>query len=508
MKALLSLLTFIVVFNAFSQTIPPPYINYQATLYDVSGPNPNAPYQGPLTAFINITNELGTLIYQEEHFVTSDQNGLVTIKMGDGLYVAGTVTIFNNIPWTVNKYYLTVDFVIGGITSSTAPEQLVTVPYAFHAGTAGTSLDSWSKMGNASTSPSTNFIGTTDAQDFVVRTNNLERMRVTSTGNIGIGTSNPLAKFDINNDISGSDSSFVVTQNGNTGIGTNFPSSRLHMLGTSLAGQLSTLQSLSSTLTIEAANPGFHNGALLFISSHITANKRGNGIFLFNQNGQNEWFVGRPYAGNAISQPNDEFVIQRLATNTHNEEACALTDGNGNPTATQRFFVVKNNGLTGIGTNAPDQLLSVNGNASKVGGGSWATFSDKRVKRDINSFTDGLNVLMQLKPVTFRYNEKSGYSDLDKSYVGFIAQEVEQIAPYMVERFDDSKGPSGLSDKRQFDESALNKILVNAVKEQQKKIEQLEEMLQKQQLHINQLSSDLKSVMNNLSPQSENVIND
>jgi uncharacterized protein (TIGR02145 family) len=150
MKTLLSILTFLTISTAFSQTIPPPYINYQATLYDVSGPNPNAPYQGPLTAFINITNELGVLIYQEEHFVTTDQNGLVTIKMGDGLYVAGTVTIFNNIPWTVNKYYLTVDFVINGVTSSTAPEQLVTVPYAFHAGTAGNGISSVADNGNGS----------------------------------------------------------------------------------------------------------------------------------------------------------------------------------------------------------------------------------------------------------------------------------------------------------------------------------------------------------------------
>jgi hypothetical protein len=150
MKTLLSILTFLAISTAFSQTIPPPYINYQATLYDVNGPNPNAPYQGSLTAFINITNELGTLIYQEEHFVTSDPNGLVTIKMGDGLYVAGTVTIFNNIPWTVNKYYLTVDFVINGVTSSTAPEQLVTVPYAFHAGTAGNGISSVADNGNGS----------------------------------------------------------------------------------------------------------------------------------------------------------------------------------------------------------------------------------------------------------------------------------------------------------------------------------------------------------------------
>jgi hypothetical protein len=152
MKRLLLFSFWALITNALNaQIIPPPYINYQATLYDVNGPNPNAPYANQsFPAYVNITNELGVLIYQEEHFASTDPNGLVTIKMGDGLYVAGTVSIFNNIPWTVNKYYLTIDFVINGVTSSTAPEQLVTVPYAFHAGTAGNGIASVSDNGNGS----------------------------------------------------------------------------------------------------------------------------------------------------------------------------------------------------------------------------------------------------------------------------------------------------------------------------------------------------------------------
>lgn len=54
----------------------------------------------------------------------------------------------------------------------------------------GTSSD-WTLLGNAGTAPATNFIGTTDAQDFVTRTNNTEKMRVTSAGNVGIGTNAP-----------------------------------------------------------------------------------------------------------------------------------------------------------------------------------------------------------------------------------------------------------------------------------------------------------------------------
>jgi hypothetical protein len=127
-------------------------------------------------------------------------------------------------------------------------------------------------------------------------------------------------------------------------------------------------------------------------------------------------------------------------------------------------------GRLGIATTLPDQRLSVNGNASKTGGGSWATFSDHRVKQDIEPFTDGLDVILKLHPVNYRYNPLSGYSDLTKKYVGFIAQEVEKAAPYMVELYDDSKGISGLADKRQFDESALTKILVNAVQELNDKV--------------------------------------
>lgn len=47
----------------------------------------------------------------------------------------------------------------------------------------------WGLTGTSGSSPSTNFIGTTDAQDFVTRTNSIERARIESSGQIGINTS-------------------------------------------------------------------------------------------------------------------------------------------------------------------------------------------------------------------------------------------------------------------------------------------------------------------------------
>ncbi len=59
--------------------------------------------------------------------------------------------------------------------------------------------DAWRITGNSGTIAGTNYIGTNDAVDFVTKTNNSERMRVTSGGNVGIGTSTPGQKMETMN---------------------------------------------------------------------------------------------------------------------------------------------------------------------------------------------------------------------------------------------------------------------------------------------------------------------
>ncbi len=53
--------------------------------------------------------------------------------------------------------------------------------------------DFWKLTGNAGTTPATNFVGTTDNQDLVLRTNSTEKMRVTSIGAVGINQPAPNA---------------------------------------------------------------------------------------------------------------------------------------------------------------------------------------------------------------------------------------------------------------------------------------------------------------------------
>jgi hypothetical protein len=56
---------------------------------------------------------------------------------------------------------------------------------------------SWNVSGNAGTNPTNEFIGTTDAKDLKIRTNNAVRMTFRSTGKVGIGTSSPSALFQV-----------------------------------------------------------------------------------------------------------------------------------------------------------------------------------------------------------------------------------------------------------------------------------------------------------------------
>lgn len=73
----------------------------------------------------------------------------------------------------------------------------------------------WTISGNAGTSSATNFIGTTDPIDLVVKTNNSERMRILANGNVGIGTTVPDAKLDIRSSVGDPDTTLKVIRNFN-----------------------------------------------------------------------------------------------------------------------------------------------------------------------------------------------------------------------------------------------------------------------------------------------------
>ncbi|MBS1601096.1 MAG: T9SS type A sorting domain-containing protein [Bacteroidetes bacterium] len=56
---------------------------------------------------------------------------------------------------------------------------------------------SWLLTGNSGTNPAFNFLGTTDNQRLVFRTDSIEHMTILPNGNVGIGTSSPLLTMHI-----------------------------------------------------------------------------------------------------------------------------------------------------------------------------------------------------------------------------------------------------------------------------------------------------------------------
>lgn len=133
--------------------------------------------------------------------------------------------------------------------------------------------------------------------------------------------------------------------------------------------------------------------------------------------------------------------------------------------------LVINQGNVGIGTTGPTAKLSVNGSANNPTG-TWGVFSDERIKTVTGNFTDGLNVIKKINPVMYAYTDKAPYRT-DDVQVGIVAQDLEKIAPYMVLK----RSYKEFSDLREVNNQAYVFLLINAVKEQQHKIEDLERSL-------------------------------
>ena len=129
-------------------------------------------------------------------------------------------------------------------------------------------------------------------------------------------------------------------------------------------------------------------------------------------------------------------------------------------------FTITANGQVGIETTAPDNTLTVNGSADKPGGGSWGTFSDGRLKTVAGTYDAGLDAILKLTPVRYRYKEQNamGIKD-DQEHIGFVAQEVEKVIPEAVSR--NSRGYLLLNN------DPILWTMLNAIKQQQAEIEAL-----------------------------------
>jgi hypothetical protein len=161
-----------------------------------------------------------------------------------------------------------------------------------------------------------------------------------------------------------------------------------------------------------------------------------------------------------------------------------LTVG-GTYAPTTRMFIGPT-GHVGIGmSTAPAHLLQLGlDDAAKPSTNTWTIASDGRLKdpESIEPFTEGLDFIESLpQPVWFRYRKESGFPN-DKRVVGWIAQDVAAVAPFMIRRTrqkldeNDSEEAETLS----LNTNELPYALVNSVKELRSQIAELKKMVQRQ----------------------------
>jgi hypothetical protein len=171
----------------------PQSINYQAVIRTDSGlvvPNKSVNIR------LSIQDGFTTpAIYSELHTITTNQFGLVTLSIGKG---AATTGVFAQINWGIGEKFLKTEVDVNRTSnySVIGVQQFLSVPYALYAERAGNvsaTNDGWKVAGNAATAGQ--FLGTTNAQDLKIFTNNLQRAIFSTTGNTGIGVSLPTAIF-------------------------------------------------------------------------------------------------------------------------------------------------------------------------------------------------------------------------------------------------------------------------------------------------------------------------
>lgn len=155
--------------------------------------------------------------------------------------------------------------------------------------------------------------------------------------------------------------------------------------------------------------------------------------------------------------------------------------GDNNTNARFRIFsgdtetngiTIKETGYVGLGNSSPTVRLQV---AGDIIANSIAGSSDARFKTNIAPIANPLQKVMALRGVNFNWNTSEFPQKMfsEKRTLGFIAQEVEKVLPEIVQTENTPERYKSV----QYDKVVA--LLVEAIKEQQKQINQLKREVKK-----------------------------
>lgn len=282
-------------------------------------------------------------------------------------------------------------------------------------------------------------------------------LRVSSTGRVGLKTATPVLALHINE----SDTPDIRLEQNNSG---GFSAQTWDIAGNEANFFVRDVTS-GSRLPFRI-RPGAPTSSLdISASGNVGINTASPSAQLHAVSADNNEFAGNFEQTNATAS-NGVFIKTQTAAS--GDTALHVTSNNGATT----ILSARNNGRVGINTTTPDQLLSVNGDASKVGGGSWQVFSDDRLKNVKGRFNLGLNAVMRLQPLRYAYKPDNALGlNMAGEHIGFRAQELREIIPEAVSTSDNGY--------LMVNNDPIIWTMLNAIKEQQKEIVELKAQVQK-----------------------------
>ncbi len=345
----------------------------------------------------------------------------------------------------------------------------------------------------------------TGAQTFTANTNFPGSGIWNASGNMGIGTAGPTIKLAIGDsdtglnwagdgqlDLYSNNVNTLSVRNGRVGIGTNTPVRPLAVFMTSanaangrhtaaftgvngygvaigglrdLSGVDKEYGSIQAYLSSETEYQPMKRlvinplGGFVTIGADVSPN-RALGVYMTNLNASNgvhtAIFQGVNGYGVAIGGMRGGDGVDSTYGSIQ-----AYQEGVG----MKNLAINLGGGNVGIGTPSPTYTLTVYGTAWVST--TWSSGSDIRWKKDIIPLENSLAKIIQLQGISYdwRVDEFPELKFPSGRQIGLIAQEVEQIIPEIVST--DQNGYKGISYEK------LTPVLVEAIKEQQKQIEEL-----------------------------------
>ncbi len=318
---------------------------------------------------------------------------------------------------------------------------------------ASNTIDDWKLLGNAGTVAGTNFVGTTDNIALQFRTNNLQRFEVSSgdatTGGRLRAFNNGTAATPVYSWNGDNNMGIYRIGNDDLGISTGGVERVSIANGATIFNETGT--NTDFRVESDAQNDMFFVDAStnrIGINTLTPAN-----VIDFRTTGEAIWLT---YFENSHAANGAAGQFNHTNTANGNRVLMGITNYNGSAQSAAAVMGLSLNNTTtgsgGIGIQGSannESGIAVYGNLFTTGAyNGWAGYfdkdvycaatyfgSDRRLKRDIKPITKALDLINQVKPVSYMYDtEKYPHIGLDENQLtfGFIAQELETVFPEMV----------------------------------------------------------------------------